>query len=88
MPATLIPRIAFSIAVMRLSGVRSSATALSATALYSASLHRAAASRRLVGFAVTIADARSRSRAPGLKVIARPRAGVGLRPCGVVVALL
>ena len=58
-----------------------------AAALYSAALHRAAAPRRLVGFAVTIADA---GPEPGSvpNVIALARNGGGLRPCGVVVALL
>jgi hypothetical protein len=58
-----------------------------AAALYSAALHRAAAARCLVGFAVTIADA---GPEPGSvpKGIALTRNGVGLRPCGVVVALL
>ena len=58
-----------------------------AAALYSAALHRAAAAHRLVGSAVTIADAGPElSSVP--KVIALSRDGVGLRPCGVVVALL
>ncbi len=58
-----------------------------AAALYSAALHRAAAAHRLVGFAVTIADA-GPERGSVPKVIALVRAGDGLRPCGVVVALL
>jgi hypothetical protein len=58
-----------------------------AVALYSAALHRAAATRRLVAFAVTIADA-GPELGSGPKVIALKRAGDGLRPCGVVVALL